>query len=146
MLGCMFSERIPSAEDKHGNFFIDRDGNLFRHVLNFLRTSQLTLPERFQEYELLAVEADFYQIPELKAALESKISDIGKKKRVVVEKRRLILNNTQAWDWTIYGNRQTILNLHDALVGGASSPHFSDQDECYGKYHYSDGEGVESGK
>ena len=148
MLGCMFSDRLPSAMDKHGNFVIDRDGNIFRHVLNFLRTSKLTLPENFQEYELLAVEVDFYQIPELNAALESKISDMGKKKRgnnVVVEKRRLVLNGSKVWDWTIYGNRQTILNLHNELVAGQASLN-NTNNECYGKYHYTEGEGIESGK
>ena len=145
MLGCMFSDRLPSAMDNHGNFVIDRDGNLFRHVLNFLRTSKLTLPENFNEYELLEAEADFYQIPELNAALQSKINDMGKKNKsnVVVEKRLLKLNNTQAWDWKIYGNCQTILNLHDELVGGRD---FHTQDECYGFYHYTEGEDVESGK
>ena len=145
MLGCMFSDRLPSAVDKHDNYVIDRDGKLFRYVLNFLRSCKLTLPENFQEYELLAVEADFYQIPELiKAVLESKTSDMGKKKKgdIVVEKRRLMLNNTEAWDWTIYGNRQTIVNLHEALMASAGS---QNRDEGCGIPYYSEGEGVQSG-
>ena len=35
MLGCMFSDRLPSAVNKDGNFVIDRDGNLFRHGVEF---------------------------------------------------------------------------------------------------------------
>ncbi|XP_038052312.1 uncharacterized protein LOC119725020 [Patiria miniata] len=65
MLGAMFSGRIQSARDAHGNYVIDGDGPLFRHVFNFLRRSTLTLPDDFREIDLLAAEADFYQIQEL---------------------------------------------------------------------------------
>lgn len=37
----------------------------FSYVLNFLRTSELTLPRDFKETELLRKEADFYQIEPL---------------------------------------------------------------------------------
>ncbi|XP_022088091.1 BTB/POZ domain-containing protein KCTD21-like [Acanthaster planci] len=65
MLGSMFSGRIQSARDAQGNYVIDGDGPLFRYVLNFLRRSTLTLPDDFRELDLLAAEADFYQIREL---------------------------------------------------------------------------------
>ncbi|XP_071798746.1 BTB/POZ domain-containing protein KCTD15-like [Asterias amurensis] len=65
MLGAMFSGRIQSARDANGNFVIDGDGPLFRFVLNFLRRSTLNLPEDFKEVDLLAAEADFYQIEAL---------------------------------------------------------------------------------
>ena len=65
MLGAMFSGRISSTRDLEGNFVIDGDGPLFRFVLNFLRRSVLTLPEDFKELDMLAAEADFYQIQEL---------------------------------------------------------------------------------
>lgn len=69
MLGVMFSGRRPVAKDSRGNFFIDRDGPMFRYVLNFLRSSKLNLPDNFQEFDQLAEEADFYQIPRLMDAL-----------------------------------------------------------------------------
>lgn len=65
MLGAMFRGDFPSARDSHGHFFIDRDGPLFRYILNFLRTSELTLPMDFKEIDLLRKEADFYQIEPL---------------------------------------------------------------------------------
>lgn len=69
MLGVMFSGRRPVAKDSRGNFFIDRDGPMFRYVLNFLRSSKLNLPDNFQEFDQLSEEADFYQIPHLIDAL-----------------------------------------------------------------------------
>ena len=62
MLGAMFTGQIPALRDKHGNIFIDRDGKLFRHILNYLRSSSLDLPVEFSELTLLRREADFFQI------------------------------------------------------------------------------------
>ncbi|XDV45850.1 hypothetical protein PO909_013872 [Leuciscus waleckii] len=65
MLGAMFRGDFPTTRDAQGNYFIDRDGTLFRYILNFLRTSELTLPVDFMETDLLRKEADFYQIEPL---------------------------------------------------------------------------------
>ncbi|KAL6482815.1 hypothetical protein MHYP_G00076870 [Metynnis hypsauchen] len=65
MLGAMFRGDFPTTRDTQGNYFIDRDGTLFRYILNFLRTSELTLPGDFMEMDLLRKEADFYQIEPL---------------------------------------------------------------------------------
>ena len=71
MLGRMFEGDLPSAKDAQGNVVIDRDGELFRYVLTFLRSSKLILPENFKELALLKEEAEFYQIPELIAAVRT---------------------------------------------------------------------------
>lgn len=44
------------------HYFIDRDGNMFRHILNFLRTTRLTLPDDFTEIELLQQEVEFFEL------------------------------------------------------------------------------------
>ncbi len=56
--------------DSMGNTFIDRDGPIFRHVLNFLRLGELVLPDDFKEAELLRREAAFYRLSELAQALQ----------------------------------------------------------------------------
>ncbi|XP_066305221.1 BTB/POZ domain-containing protein KCTD19-like [Branchiostoma lanceolatum] len=71
MLGAMFGGDLRTLQDDQGRYFIDRNGRLFEHVLNFLRTSQLVLPEDFKELPLLEMEADFYQIKPLIEALKS---------------------------------------------------------------------------
>lgn len=67
MLERMFSgELSPSTMDEEGWYFIDRDGKVFGHILNFLRSGFFppsTLPA--VEKELIGQEALFYGIPEL---------------------------------------------------------------------------------
>jgi len=56
-------ERPPlPARDGHGRYFIDRDGALFRYVLDYLRCGQLLLPETFRERGRLRHEAEFYRL------------------------------------------------------------------------------------
>lgn len=62
MLGAMFTGQIPVLRDSRGNVFIDRDGKIFRHILNYLRSNSLDLPDGFREVALLRREADFFQI------------------------------------------------------------------------------------
>ncbi|XP_072833318.2 BTB/POZ domain-containing protein KCTD11 [Pogona vitticeps] len=69
MLGAMFRGPQPALTDSCGNYFIDRDGKTFRHILNFLRFGRLDLPEGYAELSLLRAEADFYQIRPLLEAL-----------------------------------------------------------------------------
>ena len=72
MLANMFSGKHTTATDANGNYFIDRDGSLFRYVLNFLRSAQLNLPEGFKELDQLKNEADFYQLEPLMALLTNR--------------------------------------------------------------------------
>ncbi|XP_038642925.1 BTB/POZ domain-containing protein KCTD11-like [Scyliorhinus canicula] len=65
MLGAMFRGQFASSRDQMGNVFIDRDGKPFRHIINYLRSCHLDLPEGYKEMRLLKREADFYQIKPL---------------------------------------------------------------------------------
>lgn len=51
--------------DSSNRVFIDRDGALFRYVLDYLRTRTLILPENFAERRRLKAEADYYKLPAL---------------------------------------------------------------------------------
>ena len=70
MIGAMFNGHMTTQCDEEGAYFIDRDGCVFIHVLNFLRMGKLSLPSDFKQKDLLMAEADFYQIEPLVYALE----------------------------------------------------------------------------
>ncbi|XP_066941040.1 BTB/POZ domain-containing protein KCTD12 [Macrobrachium rosenbergii] len=67
LLGQMFTgkSKTPVLRDSKGKFFIDRDGVLFRYILDYLRNQKLVLPENFSERERLKKEADFFQLQEM---------------------------------------------------------------------------------
>ncbi|XP_030649985.1 BTB/POZ domain-containing protein KCTD19-like [Chanos chanos] len=49
---------------------VKADGQIFRHILNFLRSGRLMLPAEFTEWPLLCQEIKAFQIPALSGALE----------------------------------------------------------------------------
>uniref|UniRef100_H3CHT8 Potassium channel tetramerization domain containing 1 n=1 Tax=Tetraodon nigroviridis TaxID=99883 RepID=H3CHT8_TETNG len=51
------------------HYFIDRDGHMFRYILNF-RTSKLLIPDDFTEFSLLYEEACFFQHTPLQSQLQ----------------------------------------------------------------------------
>uniref|UniRef100_A0A8C6YFQ2 BTB/POZ domain-containing protein KCTD3 n=1 Tax=Naja naja TaxID=35670 RepID=A0A8C6YFQ2_NAJNA len=59
----LLSGRISSLRDESGAIFIDRDPDLFAHILNFLRCKELDL--RGSDVSLLLHEAQFYGITPL---------------------------------------------------------------------------------
>ncbi|XP_012277958.1 BTB/POZ domain-containing protein KCTD12 [Orussus abietinus] len=68
-LSSIFTGNSPVPKDAKGKFFLDRDGVLFRYVLDFLRNQALVLPEGFRERERLRQEANFYGLPGLDKAI-----------------------------------------------------------------------------
>ena len=58
----MFSGRFDTKLGEDGAYFIDRDGTHFRHILNYLRTGKLVLPEDMVVRRELLTEAKYYQI------------------------------------------------------------------------------------
>ncbi|XP_058248712.1 BTB/POZ domain-containing protein KCTD12.1 [Hemibagrus wyckioides] len=76
LLWGMFSKSTPKdlARDSKGRFFLDRDGFLFRYILDYLRDLNLVLPDYFPEKKRLQREAEFFQLRELCKRLSPKMS------------------------------------------------------------------------
>ena len=73
LLGQMFTGRSsnPVIRDSKGKYFIDRDGVLFRYILDFLRNQKLVLPENFQEKRRLQQEAEYFNLSSLSEQIAS---------------------------------------------------------------------------
>ncbi|MBN3311870.1 KCTD8 protein, partial [Atractosteus spatula] len=76
ILHSMFTKKQVKdlPRDNRGRFFIDRDGFLFRYVLDFLRDKQLVLPDHFPEKERLLREAEHFQLNDLLKLLTPKVT------------------------------------------------------------------------
>lgn len=62
-LAKLFNGSIPIVLDSlKQHYFIDRDGSMFRHILNFMRNSRLLIPENFTDLDLLLEEARYFDI------------------------------------------------------------------------------------
>jgi hypothetical protein len=71
LLGRIFEGKQSGLEkDVGGKYFIDRDGFLFRYILDYLRSLKLHLPNDFNEIERLKTEADFYELKDLRRQLD----------------------------------------------------------------------------
>lgn len=69
LLGKIFSPKKDAtndlARDPKGRYFIDRDGFLFRYVLDYLRDKQVVLPDHFPEKGRLRKEAEYFQLSDM---------------------------------------------------------------------------------
>ncbi|XP_013915635.1 PREDICTED: BTB/POZ domain-containing protein KCTD16 [Thamnophis sirtalis] len=69
LLWKMFTSKKETAndlaKDSKGRIFIDRDGFLFRYILDYLRDKQVVLPDHFPERGRLKREAEYFQLPDL---------------------------------------------------------------------------------
>lgn len=76
LLWNMFSKKTPKelARDSKGRYFLDRDGFLFRYILDYLRDLNLVLPDYFPEKSRLQREAEFFQLRDLTKLLSPKMS------------------------------------------------------------------------
>lgn len=62
-LSKMFTGSIPIVLDTlKQHYFIDRDGEMFKHILNYMRTGRAILPDNFGHLELLLEEARYYEL------------------------------------------------------------------------------------
>jgi hypothetical protein len=82
-LAAMFNGDGSITHDHNGNNFIDRDGQLFRLVLDFLRSSEdaeFNLPEDFKELSQLRAEVAFYRIKPLMDIIDTLVVNSHLKK------------------------------------------------------------------
>ncbi|XP_014244003.1 BTB/POZ domain-containing protein KCTD1 isoform X2 [Cimex lectularius] len=70
-LAKLFNGSIPIVLDSlKQHYFIDRDGGMFRHILNFMRNSRLLIPDTFTDLDLLLEEAKYFEIQPMIRQLE----------------------------------------------------------------------------
>ncbi|XP_043547825.1 BTB/POZ domain-containing protein KCTD8-like isoform X2 [Chiloscyllium plagiosum] len=75
LLAELFSRKQTRVlpRDNRGRYFLDRDGFLFRYILDYLRDRRLVLPEHFPEKERLLREAEHFQLAELVSLLTARL-------------------------------------------------------------------------
>jgi hypothetical protein len=78
MLAKMFSEDMrPSETDENGAYIIDRNGELFAIILEFLRTGNLWVPTHMRkemDFDALQLEATYYGLDGLLSLLSEHVS------------------------------------------------------------------------
>ena len=116
MLGAMFSGRFAAQKDSNGNYFIDRDGALFRYVLGFLRNGELQVLENPHEFGLLLKEAEFFQISALTDAVKQQMeSQDGHKSTDKPEKTEVMTvfgyGNTNGHVKSLSGRLLTLMEM-----------------------------------
>lgn len=76
-LAAIFTGKEPVVKDTKGRYFLDRDGVLFRYILDYLRDGTIVLPDCFREKERLKREAEKYGLPGLCEAINERTKASG---------------------------------------------------------------------
>uniref|UniRef100_A0A8C5P815 Potassium channel regulator n=1 Tax=Leptobrachium leishanense TaxID=445787 RepID=A0A8C5P815_9ANUR len=103
----------------NGQYFVDRDGTLFTYILDFLRTSQLSLPSDFSDYERLLREVEFYQIQPLAETLGQ---ESFSRPRMEILEVRFLVQETHAYFRVFCSCSSTIETLADRVVMYVEQP------------------------
>lgn len=103
----------------NGQYFVDRDGSLFSYILDYLRTSQLTLPSDFSDYERLQREAEFYQLEALAEQLGQENTCLPRQEILEV---RFLLQETHAFFRIFCSCSSTVEALADRIVMYVEQP------------------------
>ncbi|KAF0295667.1 BTB/POZ domain-containing protein kctd15 [Amphibalanus amphitrite] len=70
-LAKLFNGQVPIVLDTlKQHYFIDRDGKMFRHILNFMRSGKVCVPDDFSEIDCLMEEARFFEVQGMVKQLE----------------------------------------------------------------------------
>jgi hypothetical protein len=100
LLGQIFTGKVKNAviKDSKGKYFLDRDGVLFRYVLDYLRNQKLILPENFHEKERLKNEAEYYRLSNMVQC----ISNPGGRSATRVAPNSIIPTSNSTGELTLY--------------------------------------------
>ncbi|KAM1276489.1 hypothetical protein ACFX13_029698 [Malus domestica] len=99
MLAAMFSGRHTLRQDKKGYVFIDRDGEHFRHILNWLRDGEIPKLEASQYAELVK-EARYYQLLGLVDGIPDVLNSKEDKKLDADFTRAEVINYIYSMKWS----------------------------------------------
>lgn len=77
MLSSMFSGRHRIETDREGRYFVDRDGEIFHIILEYLRNDELSLTEDPILNSNLLREARYFQLSSLVHILEKKLRKLS---------------------------------------------------------------------
>ena len=97
MLGAMFSGRHDLPQQEDGSYFIDRDGEVFKYILMYLRNSTVAFihASRLDEAQQLhlKLEANYFLLPNLEGVLQQALDQRAAFKeyelrRTIVQKAR----------------------------------------------------------
>lgn len=110
---------------RSNSYFMDRDGELFKFVLQFLRESDLYLPDGFNQWEALKREAEYWELNDMARIInriERERQETKEKESVVIIDQRnaddqdaLIItgqSNALRAIWDQFSNE-----LHEHLTG-----------------------------
>lgn len=121
-LSKMFNGTIPIVLDTlKQHYFIDRDGKSFRHILNYMRTNILTLPDNFDDFNTLLNEAKYYELNDMIKQLED-IIDSKKRLGLCKDAFKKSWNSLDGIDLSQMSKaKQTALILRSAFKGSRFS-------------------------
>ncbi|XP_048397223.1 putative potassium channel regulatory protein [Stegostoma tigrinum] len=108
----------PDFRVVNGQLFVDRDGSLFKYILDFLRTRQVTLPPGFSDHDRLVREADFYDLP----SLVDLLNQDRLKQRLEILEVRFSLQETYSYFRVFCSCNSTIETLAGRITVSAEQP------------------------
>jgi hypothetical protein len=87
---ALLSGKVPTYTDGNGNIFIDRDGELFKYVLNYLRCGTIYLPHShhyLHQYFEIKAEAEFFGLTDMAKLLQKDIDLLEQASRQVAKQQ-----------------------------------------------------------
>ncbi|XP_053213217.1 BTB/POZ domain-containing adapter for CUL3-mediated RhoA degradation protein 3-like [Panonychus citri] len=107
MFKGMFSEGFEAQKDPEGWILIDRDGKHFGKILEFLRNTEITLPDNVKEIRELLTEAIYYSIERLTVLCESELRICRERK-----KSALITSSNESSSFIIRNSFKPVVKLY----------------------------------